>query len=125
MPLFLRGFVLILMTMLVHAGVAAAADAPASGVEVAVSLPLTGDESAYGQAGMEEGRLAREEANAGGEGPRISVKEYDDRGDNDTAKQIAGRIVASRAALVLGPAFSKNSLVAGPVYAGGGIVSLA
>src|ERR1051326_6676355 len=110
MPLFLRGFVLILMTMLVHAGVAAAADAPASGVEVAVSLPLTGDESAYGQAVMEDVRLALEEANAGAEAPRIPEKEYDDGGNNDTAKQTAARIVGSRAALVLGPAFSKNSL---------------
>ncbi len=104
---------------------AVAADSAPTGIEVAVSLPLSGEEAPYGIPIMEGIRLAIDDANASGTTPPITLRTYDDKGDSDLAKRIAGQIVASRAALVLGPAFSKNSLAAGPVYASGGLVSLA
>jgi ABC-type branched-subunit amino acid transport system substrate-binding protein len=93
-------------------------------VEVAVELPLSGEEASYGTAVMEGIQLAIEEANAG-DGPRIALKTYDDQGSDEVARRLAERIVASPAALVLGPAFSTNSLAAGPVYAAAGLASLA
>ncbi len=114
------------MILIAHSAVAAASD---QNVEVAVSLPLSGEEAPYGTPVMEGAQLAVEEANAAGNGPHVTLKPYDDMGDDDKAKQVAGQIVNSQALLVLGPAFSKNSLAAGPIYAAGGpggaIVSLA
>lgn len=104
---------------------AGAAGPSSQAVEVAVSLPLSGDEAPYGKPILEGLQFAIDEANASGGGPRIDLRLYDDMGSDDTAKQVAGQIVDSQAVLVLGPAFSKNSLTQGPVYAAGGIVSLA
>jgi branched-chain amino acid transport system substrate-binding protein len=117
----------VLVLLVAFAGVASAADpAPAGqGVEVAVSLPLSGDEAPYGQPVLEGVQLAIDEANAAGITPHIELRTFDDKGDDSLAKQVAGEVVASRAVLLLGPAFSTNSLAAGPVYAAGGIVSLA
>ena len=93
-------------------------------VEVAVSLPDSGDEAAYGRPVIDGIRLAIDEANAHGGRP-VALKFYDDKGDDETAKQVARQIVASRAVLMLGPAFSKNSVAAGPIYAAGNVASLA
>jgi len=95
------------------------------GVEVAVSVPMSGDEAAKGKAVLEGIQLATEEANASSRGTHVNLKLYDDRGDDATAREVAGKIVASSAALMLGPVFSKNSLAAGPVYAEGEVASLA
>jgi branched-chain amino acid transport system substrate-binding protein len=104
---------------------AAAADGSVQSVEVAVALPLSGDEAIYGERTFQGIQLAIDEANAEGVGPRINVTQYDDRGNDDAAKEVAEKIVASRAMLVLGPSFSTASLAAGPTYAAGGVVSLA
>ena len=89
-----------------------------AGIEIAVALPEGRDVS-------EGVRLAIDEFNASGNFPRVDFKFYDDKGDDETARNIAGQIVDSRAALVIGPAFSTNSLAAGPIYAAAGVVSLA
>lgn len=105
---------------------ASAADAPSDqGVEVAVALSVTGDEAIYSGSVLEGLQLAIEEANAAGKGPHINLKTYDDKGTDDGGKDVARQIVASPAVLILGPAFSHISLQAGPIYAAGGIVSLA
>jgi ABC-type branched-subunit amino acid transport system substrate-binding protein len=93
-------------------------------VEVAAALPLTGEESSFGQGSLEGVRLAIEEANATGVGPRLKLATYDDHSDDAKAKLLADTIVASPAVLVLGPALSTASLAAGPVYEKGGLVSL-
>jgi ABC-type branched-subunit amino acid transport system substrate-binding protein len=95
------------------------------GVEVGVSVPMSGDERPYGQEVLEGIQLATEEANNAGGGVRMNLKLYDDKGDDATAREVAGAIAASPAALMLGPVFSKNSLAAGPVYAAAGVASLA
>lgn len=94
------------------------------GVEIAVALPLTGEESAIGEGSLQGIQLAIEEANALGTKPRIDLALYDDRSNDDEAKKLATRIVASRATLVLGPALTTASLAAGPVYAQAGLVAL-
>ena len=100
------------------------ASAPVTSLEIAVALPFTGEEAVYGRDTLEGIQLAIAEANAGGAGPHIDVKTYDDRSADDGAKEIAGQIAASKAAVVLGPSFSTASIAAGPVYAAAGLVSL-
>jgi branched-chain amino acid transport system substrate-binding protein len=103
---------------------ASAADAPARSVEIAVSLPLSGEEASYGEGALLGIKLAIEEANANGATPRIDLNVLDDKGSDDEAKAVAERIVAGKAALMLGPAFSTASLMAGPVYAQPGLAAL-
>jgi ABC-type branched-subunit amino acid transport system substrate-binding protein len=93
-------------------------------VEIAAALSLSGDEAPYGRPVMDGIQLAIEEANAG-PGPRVALKTYDDQGTIEGARRVAGEIVASRAAVVLGPAFSFLALAAGPVYAHAGLAVLA
>lgn len=122
----LRAGLIILVSLFGFTGMPALApDFAGSGVEVAVELPLTGDEAEYGVGVMEGVDLAIEEANATGAGPRINLKRYDDQANDDRSKQFANRIVESPAVAVLGPAFSKNSFAAGPIYAAGSIASFA
>ncbi len=100
------------------------APAPVTSLEIAVALPFTGEEAVYGQDTIEGIQLAIAEANAGGAGPHIDLKTYDDRSTDDGAKEIAAQIAASKAAVVLGPSFSTASIAAGPIYAAAGLVSL-
>jgi ABC-type branched-subunit amino acid transport system substrate-binding protein len=109
----------------IHSASAQEQASTGQGVEIAVALSMTGDEAVYSRNVLEGLQLAIEEANAAGLGPRIALKYYDDKGQDDTGKQVAAEIVASPAVMVLGPAFSHISLQAGPIYAAGGIVSLA
>jgi ABC-type branched-subunit amino acid transport system substrate-binding protein len=100
------------------------ANAQRAEVEIAAALPLTGEESAFGRGSLEGVELAIEEANAIGAGPRLKLSTYDDRSDDAVAKALADTIVASPAALVLGPALSTASLAAGPIYERAGLLSL-
>ncbi len=103
----------------------AAQTASGQGIEIAVSLPLTGEgHELFGQGTLDGIQLAVDEANASGTGPHIDLKIYDDRSTDEGAKDVATKIAASRALLVLGPSYSTASLAAGPIYAKAGIASL-
>jgi ABC-type branched-subunit amino acid transport system substrate-binding protein len=107
------------------AGAAAAQTRAGPGVEIAVSLPLTGEgHESFGQGTLDGIQLAVDEANVGGAGPHIDLKIYDDKSSDDGAKEAAAKIAASRAVLVLGPSYSTSSLAAGPIYAQAGMASL-
>jgi branched-chain amino acid transport system substrate-binding protein len=93
-------------------------------VEIAAALSLTGDSYTFGRGSLEGIQLAIEEANASGIEPRITLTPYDDKSSDDEAKEVANKIVASQAALVLGPAISTISLAEGPIFAKAGIASL-
>ncbi len=92
-------------------------------IEIAVALPLTGAFGPVGQGTLEGIQMAVDEANVGGL-PPIKLTVYDDKSSDDEAKAVAGKIVASRATLVLGPALSTASVAAGPIYAQAGLASL-
>jgi ABC-type branched-subunit amino acid transport system substrate-binding protein len=94
-------------------------------VEFAIAMPMTGEGSTFGQPPAEGAQLAIEEANAEGRGPKITFKIYDDKSSDEGARAIAEQVVASNAAMVIGPSFSTQSLAAGPTYAAAGMVSLA
>ncbi|HMK78210.1 MAG TPA: ABC transporter substrate-binding protein [Xanthobacteraceae bacterium] len=103
----------------------AAEDAQAAdSVEFAIAMPMTGEGSTFGQPPAEGAQLAIEEANAERRGPKITFKIYDDKSSDEGARAIAEQVVASRAAMVIGPSFSTQSLLAGPIYAQSGMVSL-
>jgi len=93
-------------------------------VEMAAALSLTGDSYTFGRGSLESIQFAVEEANAAGIAPRIVLTEYDDKSTEAGAREVANRVVASRALLVLGPAISTASLAAGPIYATGRLASL-
>src|SRR6516225_6056297 len=108
-------------------GAASADSLPAGaggGVEIAAALPLSGDESSFGQGSLEGIEIAIEEANADRGGPHIDLTAYDDKSSDDEAKAVAAKIVNSRAIMVLGPALSTASLAAGPLYAQAGLPSI-
>ena len=108
-------------------GAASADSLPAGvggGVEIAAALPLSGDESSFGQGSLEGIELAIEEADADRGGPHIDLTAYDDKSSDDEAKAVAAKIVNSRAIMVLGPALSTASLAAGPLYAQAGLPSI-
>src|SRR5262249_55842494 len=48
----------------------------------------------------------------------------DDHGNNDDAREVAGKIAASDALVTIGPILTTASIAAGRVYADGGLVSL-
>ncbi len=93
-------------------------------VEIDAPLPLSGGDSAYGQSILEGIQMAVDEANAGNVEPRIKLGVFDYRSDAERLKVAAGKIVAGRAVLVLGPAYSTDVLAAGPIFTLGGISSL-
>lgn len=94
-------------------------------VEIAAALCLSGDEQPFGQSTLEGIQLALDEANARGDGPRITLKTYDEQSTVEGGKQAATDIVASRAPFVLGSVFSFLSLVEGPILAKAGVAALA
>jgi ABC-type branched-subunit amino acid transport system substrate-binding protein len=110
----------VLMTSSPHA------QAPSGGaVEIAVSLPLTGDGSTtFGRGTLNGIQFAIDEANAAGAGPQIKLTVYDDQASENAVTEVAEKIIASPAMLVIGPSYSTASLAQGPFYAKAGLASL-
>ncbi len=81
-------------------------------------------EVSYGRPFLDGVRLAVEEANAAGPGPRILLDIHDDRGTEEGARAAAERIGASDALAVVGPPLSTSSIAAGPAFARAGIASI-
>lgn len=105
--------------------VAAPLNAQAPALKLAVMASLSGDAAAsYGKPFLDGVRLAIEESNAAGGGPRIVLDIVDDRSSDDGAREMAARIVASDALAVVGPMLSTSSLAAGPIFAQAGLVSI-
>jgi branched-chain amino acid transport system substrate-binding protein len=93
--------------------------------EIAVSLPLTGEgATSFGRGTLEGIQLAIDEANADRAAPRINLAIYDDQSSENAVLDVAEKIIASRATLVLGPSYSTAALAQGPLYAKAGIASL-
>jgi ABC-type branched-subunit amino acid transport system substrate-binding protein len=101
-----------------------AAAAQGTDLKIAVAAPLTGSLSIFGAPVLDAVRLAVDETNAQGQGPRIVVEPHDDHGSNDDARAIARELVGGDALAVIGPTLTTASIAAGPIYAEGGLVSL-
>lgn len=102
----------------------AMADSSGKPVEIAALLSITGELQPFGSGSLEGVQFAVEEANAGGIGPRIDLKIYDDKSGPEAGKEAAKQIVASPAAIVVGPSNTATSLAAGQDFAAAGIPSI-
>jgi branched-chain amino acid transport system substrate-binding protein len=100
----------------------AAAQAPA--LKSAVATTLTGPFASFGVPVLDAARLATDEANAAGQGPRIVIEVHDDHGKSDDARDVAGDIAAGDALLVIGPPLTTAAIAAGLTYAEAGLVSI-
>jgi ABC-type branched-subunit amino acid transport system substrate-binding protein len=94
-------------------------------IAIAAAVCLTGSEAAFGRDALEGLQLALDEANARGDGPRLTLTAYDEQSDVAAAKRAARRIAASPAVFVLGSAFSVYALVEAPIFARAGLATLA
>jgi branched-chain amino acid transport system substrate-binding protein len=94
--------------------------------EIPAVLCMSGDEQPFGQSTFEGMQMAFDEANArSSNGPRLTIKVYDEKSTVEAAKQAARQIVDSGAPFVIGSVFSYLSLVEGPVFAQGNVAALA
>ncbi len=93
-------------------------------VEIAAALCLSGSEAMFGRNALEGIELALDELNARGDGPRMTLKTYDEQSNVEAAKRAARAMVASSAPFALGSIFSIYSIVEAPIFAKAGTALL-
>jgi ABC-type branched-subunit amino acid transport system substrate-binding protein len=94
---------------------------------IAVAGGMSGPASASGREMVQSARLYFDRFNAEGgiDGRPVELLVYDDRNDPETAKAVAGEIVADgRPLLVIGHTTSSASIAAGPIYATAGMPAI-
>jgi branched-chain amino acid transport system substrate-binding protein len=91
-------------------------------LKLAVHVSLSGSSEFGGRALLDAVRLAVEEANVAAHSQLFDLAVYDDRSDENEAREVAHRVGAGNALAVIGPASSALALVACPVYAESGVV---
>lgn len=110
-----------LLLMLVFLSLMARPVLAASTATIAVHSSLTGSGAFSGSALVEAIRFAVDRANANGADPHINLVVYDDHSTKAGAEEVAAKIAASDALLVLGPALSQRAIEACPLYAKQGV----
>jgi len=110
--------------MLVAAATAFPALGQTQAVRIAVHTSLGGEDDPSGRSYLDGVRFAIEEANESGAGPHIELDIHNDKGTEQGAREVAEKIAASQALLVVGPLFSTSSVAAGPIFAKGGVASI-
>ncbi len=121
---------LILAIFVIAAGAAAAAyflwfASPIQQVKIAVHASLTGKGGFSGKPLADAIRMAEREVKARGADPRIRLmKTEDDRSSTKAAADIAERIGATDAALVIGPSLTPTAEAAAPAYQKAGLAVL-
>lgn len=85
---------------------------------------LTGANAQLGINIRNGAKLAVDQYNAKGSGPKVTLKEYDSQGDQAQAPQLAQKVVTDKVVALVGPAFSGESKVADPIFEQAGIVSI-
>jgi branched-chain amino acid transport system substrate-binding protein len=94
-------------------------------VKVGYFGPLTGNNSPQlGIVVNNAVKLAVEQYNAKGQGPKVSLVEYDSQGDPSQAPQVAQRVITDHTVAVVGPQFSGESNVADPIFQQAQIVNV-
>jgi ABC-type branched-subunit amino acid transport system substrate-binding protein len=114
---------MVLLATLLFAVAPAHAQAPT--LKIAVQTSLTGVSSAAGNAFIEAIRFAVDEANARQDGPRFEVLVFDDASTEEGSHAVAQQIVASDAAIVLGPARTPLAISACRTYGEAGLPIIA
>lgn len=122
LPVASRLLVLVFGLLLMGAPPAAAQNATA---KLGVVVSRTGEyEASYGKPFLDSVRLAVDEANASGLGPRIELEIQDDHSTEAGAREAATRVGESGAIVAVGPVLSILALPAGPAFAQAGIASI-
>lgn len=86
---------------------------------------LTGNHSPQLGINIDNGvKLAVQQYNAKGQGPKVTLVSYDSQGDPAQAPQLAQRVISDHTVAVVGPAFSGESKVADPIFQQAGIVNV-
>jgi ABC-type branched-subunit amino acid transport system substrate-binding protein len=118
------GRVIAVLGMLVVAATTLPALGQPQAVRIAVHTSLGGEDDPLGRSYLDGVRFAIDEANESGIGPHIELDIYSDKGTEQGAREVAEKIAASRALLVVGPLLSTSSVAAGPAFAKAGIASI-
>lgn len=95
-----------------------------TGVSIGFFGALTGANAQLGINIRNGAKLAVDQYNAKGSGPKVTLKEYDSQGDQAQAPQLAQKVVTDKVVALVGPAFSGESKVADPIFEQAGIVSI-
>ncbi len=86
---------------------------------------LTGNNSPQLGNNIDNGvKLAVQQYNANGKGPRVSLVDYDSQGDPAQAPELARKVIGDHTVAVVGPAFSGESKVADPIFQQGKVVNV-
>lgn len=95
-------------------------------IQLAVAVPLTGNNSHLGNCVADGAVKAVDEWNQRGgiHGRVIRIARYDDQGDRQTAVTVARRLVARKVDGVIGHLTSECTMSAGAVYSDGGILMI-
>ncbi|MGW1771322.1 branched-chain amino acid ABC transporter substrate-binding protein [Streptomyces sp. NPDC002104] len=98
-------------------------------VTIGCVAPLTGEATHLGRDLIDGARLAVEQANAGGrslagQSVRFVLRPEDDRGESDTAVEVAKKLAGMRVAGVVGHLHSGTALTASKTYQDAGIAYL-
>lgn len=100
------------------------AAAQSGSAKIAIAVSLTGPAGTFGSPALDGTRLAVEEANASGDGPRIELVIQDDTSKADRAREVAQSLIGSDVLAVVGPSTTPIAASVLPVYAEGGLVAI-
>lgn len=94
-------------------------------VKVGFFGALTGNNSPQLGISIDNGvKLAVQQYNAKGQGPKVALVQYDSQGDPAQAPQLAQKVITDHTVALVGPAFSGESKVADPIFQQGRIVNV-
>jgi len=85
---------------------------------------LTGPNAQLGINIRNGAKLAIDQYDAKGTGPKVVLKEYDSQGDQTQAPQLAQKVISDHTIAIVGPAFSGESKAADPIFEQAGIVNI-
>jgi branched-chain amino acid transport system substrate-binding protein len=69
-------------------------------------------------------KLAIDQFNAKGTGPKVVLKEYDSQGDPTQASTLANKVISDKTVAIVGPAFSGESKTADPILEQAQVVNI-
>jgi branched-chain amino acid transport system substrate-binding protein len=98
----------------------------ASGASVNVGFfgALTGPNAQLGINERNGEKLAIDQYNAKGSGPKVVLKEYDSQGDPTQASTLANKVISDKTVAIVGPAFSGESKTADPIFEQAQVVNI-
>ncbi len=111
------------VTSLFNRGLGTAKNTP---IEIGLAAPLTGTGASGGQEMVQSVQLYFDGINAAGgiQGHPLKLVTFDDQGNPEVARQVADKVVASQALVLLGHRSSDASIAAGEIYEAHGLPAI-